>query len=230
MTYLILAIAPAIALVLYTYYRDKHDREPVGLLIKVFFYGALSVVPAAYLEGLYVAGSNNLVSTAYYTFFIVAGAEEGCKFLFMRWAAYNKKAFNEPFDGIVYCVMIGMGFATVENVIYVIQSGNPMSTALLRMLTAVPAHFTFAVIMGYYIGLAKFNPAGRILYTLMGVGGAIFFHGLYDFFLMQKEYPYIFLGAFISLFIAIRLSLKALRIQSDNSETFMDYVNKNRDK
>jgi RsiW-degrading membrane proteinase PrsW (M82 family) len=225
MIYLILAIAPAIAFVLYTYYRDKQEREPVGLLIKVFFYGALSILPAVYLEVKFGIENTNLFNTAYTTFLIIAGAEEGCKYLFMRWAAYNKKAFNEPFDGIVYCVMIGMGFAATENVMYVFQSENPMSTALLRMLTAVPAHFTFAVIMGYYIGLAKFNPGKRIMYTLMGVGGAMLFHGLYDFFLIQKEYPYIFLGAFVSLFIALRLSLKALKIQSENSRTFMDYVN-----
>jgi RsiW-degrading membrane proteinase PrsW (M82 family) len=226
MIYLILAIAPVIALILYIYYRDKHDREPVGLLIKVFFYGVLSVIPAAYLEvKLGIDNNNDLISTAYTTFLIIAGAEEGCKYLFMRWAAYNKKAFNEPFDGIVYCVMISMGFAAIENAMYIFRSDNPMGTALMRMLTAVPAHFTFAVVMGYYIGLAKFNPERKILYTVMGIGGAMFFHGLYDFFLIQQKYPSIFLGAFISLLVAIRLSLKALKIQSENSRTFMEYVN-----
>lgn len=227
MIYLILAIAPVIAIILYVYYRDKHDREPVGLLIKVFFFGVISVIPAAFIEvKLGVDDNNNLIKAAYTTFLVIAGAEEGCKYLFMRWAAYNKKAFNEPFDGIVYCVMISMGFAAIENVMYVFRSDNPMGTALIRMLTAVPAHFTFGVIMGYYVGLAKFNPARRVYYTIMGIGGAMFFHGLYDFFLIQQEYPSIFFGAFVSLFIAIRLSIKALRIQSENSRTFIDYVNR----
>ncbi len=226
MTYLILALAPVVALILYIYYRDKHDREPVDLLLKVFFFGMLSIIPAALIESkLGLKSDTSIVNTAYTTFLIIAGAEEGCKYLFMRWAVYYKKAFNEPFDGIVYCVMASMGFAALENVMYIYNSDSPMSTALLRMLTAIPAHFTFAVIMGYYVGMAKFKPANKLFYTLMGIGGAMFFHGVYDFFLMQQVYPYIFLGAFVSLFIAIRLSLKALRIQSENSRTFMDYMN-----
>ncbi len=223
MTYLILAIAPAAALILYIYYRDKHDREPLGLLLKVFIYGMLSTIPAVLLEFKFgVEDKNDLMVSAYMAFLVIAGAEEGSKFLLMRWAVYRNKAFNEPFDGIVYCVMISMGFAALENVLYVFKSDNPMQTAILRMITAVPAHFTFAVIMGYYVGLAKFSPTKSLQYNLMGIGGAMFFHGFYDFCLIQQKYPYIFLGAFISLIVAIKLSLKALKMQSENSRAFME--------
>ncbi len=219
----IIAIAPSAALMLYTYYRDKHDREPIGLLFKVFLFGMLSVIPAALLEyKLGVENKLDLLITAYMSFLVIAGAEEGSKYFFMRWAAYRNKAFNEPFDGIIYCVMISMGFATIENLMYVFRADNPMQTALLRMVTAVPAHFTFSVIMGYYVGLAKFNRNKSIRYTFMGIGGAMFFHGLYDFCLIQEKYAYIFLGAFISLALALRLSFIALKMQSSNSKIYME--------
>jgi RsiW-degrading membrane proteinase PrsW (M82 family) len=221
--YLILAIAPAVALMLYVYYRDKHEKEPLRVMLRAFFYGLLSVVPAAWLEQKFgIMDKNDVVSTAYLAFLVIAGAEEGCKYLFMRWSVYRNPAFNEPFDGIVYCVMVSMGFATVENVMYVLRSDDPMRTALLRMLTAIPAHFTFAVIMGYFVGLSKFAPGKGLRYTIYGVGGAMFFHGAYDFCLILQEYPYIFLGAAVSLLIAIRLSFKALREQSHNSKRFME--------
>jgi len=226
MLYLTLALAPAVAFILYIYYRDKHDREPLFALLRAFFFGAICVVPAALLEIKFeVKSGNSLLSTALSTFIVIAGAEEGCKYLFMRWAAYNKKAFNEPFDGIVYCVMVGMGFAALENVLYVFQANDPFQTAIMRMLTAVPAHFTFAVIMGYYVGLAKFNPEKSTQYTVLGIGGAMFFHGFYDFFLMQEIIPFIALGAFVSLIIALRLSFKAMRMQSANSKAFIDASN-----
>ena len=223
MNLLIIALAPAIALIVYVYYRDKHDREPLGLVLRVFIFGMLSTIPAALLEQYFnVEDKNNLIVTAYSTFLIIAGAEEGSKYLFLRWSAYRKIAFNEPFDGIVYSVIISMGFAALENILYVFSSSNPLQTALLRMLTAVPAHFTFAVIMGYYVGLAKYNPVKRTQYTMMGIGGAMFFHGLYDFCLIQNKYPYIVTGALISLIVALYLSFKALKIQSANSKAFME--------
>ncbi len=223
MNNLLLAIAPSTAWIIYIYYRDIHDKEPLRLLLKVFLFGAFSIVPAAILENLFeVEDKLNLITTAYSTFFVIAGAEECSKYFFMRWAIYKNKAFNEPFDGIVYCVMISMGFATVENLMYVFNSENPFQTAFLRMLTAVPAHFTFSVIMGYYVGLAKFNPGKRLQFTMFGIGGAMFFHGFYDFCLIQQKNEYLFIGAFISLIVALRLSYLALKKQSVNSKIFMD--------
>jgi RsiW-degrading membrane proteinase PrsW (M82 family) len=221
--YLLLALAPAVAFVLYIYYRDKNDREPLKDLVRAFIFGGICVIPAGLLEyRIGINSGNSLFGTAFSTFIVIAGAEEGCKFLFMRWAAWNKKAFNEPFDGIVYCVMVGMGFAAFENILYVFQADDPLQTAIMRMLTAVPAHFTFAVIMGYYVGLAKFNPANSTRYLIMGVGGAMLFHGLYDFFLMQEVIPYITTGAVFSLIIAWRLSFKAMKLQSENSRVFIE--------
>ena len=140
--------------------------------------------------------------------------EEFSKYIVVRYYAQPKNEFNEQFDGIVYAVMVSMGFATTENIMYVIEGG--LQTALLRMFTAVPAHATFAVIMGYYMGKAKFS-AHRVRLNMIGLISAIFFHGAYDFFLFLDFIPGIWLGAFVSLFLGLYLSKKALQDHSENS-------------
>jgi RsiW-degrading membrane proteinase PrsW (M82 family) len=156
---LALALAPGVAIGVYIYLKDHHEREPVGLLIRSFFFGVLSIFVTLLISqviGLFVTIDETSVSDqAVSAFLIVALVEEFSKFIFVRGILYNNKHFNEPFDGIVYSVMVGMGFATFENILYVVDGG--IGTALLRMLTAVPAHATFAVLMGYYLGKAKFE-------------------------------------------------------------------------
>lgn len=220
--YFLLAIAPGAALIWYIVVRDKYDREPISLLVRCFFFGLLSIIPAIILETI---GSQfgleenaSLSAIAIFSFIIIAGSEEWSKYIFLRWGAYHKPAFDEPFDGIVYSVMVSMGFATGENLMYVFSSDSPLQTAIMRMVTAVPAHYTFAVMMGYFVGMSKFKPERKWSLILMGLGSAIFFHGAYDFFLLQQSYPEIAGGAFVSLVVAILLSRKAVKIHSEHSK------------
>jgi RsiW-degrading membrane proteinase PrsW (M82 family) len=140
-------------------------------------------------------------------FFVVGFTEELSKYLIVRYYAQTHKEFNEPFDGIVYAVMVSMGFAATENLFYVLEGG--MATALLRAFTAIPAHATFGILMGYFMGKAKFSN-NKIILNLMGLLLAIIFHGTYDFFLFIDFIPGVWVGAFLSLFIAIILSRKAI--------------------
>lgn len=219
---LTLTLAPGLAIAIFVYYKDKFDREPRRQLIWAFLLGMVSAIPAvaisqflSKLEGF--GGGNGVLDTFLYAFITVAFAEELAKFIFLRRFS-RKPFFNEPFDGITYAVMIGMGFATLENVLYVyLYSDVPYNTALMRMLTAVPAHASFAVIMGYFVGLAKFKKGNRIGWQLLGLLGAIIFHGMYDFLLMLKMYPSMATGAILSLVIGIILSFKAIRIHQHNS-------------
>ena len=216
---LALALAPIAAIIIYFYQRDKYDREPTALLIRAFVYGVLSIVPAFLGSWLGTALgfeiSPNIFITFVYAFFVVALSEEFAKFLFLRFGLFPNKDFNEPYDGILYSVMVSMGFAATENILYVYEGG--ISLALLRMFTAVPAHATFATIMGYYTGLSKFIPQRRSEFLLKGLGGAVFMHGLYDFFLMQMNYEGMAFGAIGSLIVSIIYSKKAVRIQVENS-------------
>ena len=131
-----------------------------------------------------------------------------------RYFLFPRRAFNEPFDGITYCVMISMGFATIENVMYVMDGG--VTTALLRMVTAVPAHATFGIIMGYYLGLKKFDSENRY-YGLKALGFAALLHGAYDFFLFINYYPGMAIGALLSLRYGIIFSRKAIKLHQQAS-------------
>jgi RsiW-degrading membrane proteinase PrsW (M82 family) len=210
---LALALAPGVAIVLYIYLKDKHEREPLGLLLMSFFYGVLSIFVTLLvswpLEILTInkEDAGELFADA---FFKVALVEEFSKFIFIRFILFRNKNFNEPFDGIVYAVMVGMGFATLENIVYVYQYG--MATGIMRMFSAVPAHACFAILMGYYLGRAKFSKEKNLYFTLLALISATVFHGLYDYFLFITFVPGIWIGAVISLVVAIILSRKAIKI------------------
>lgn len=211
---LAIAIAPGISIAILIYMLDRRDPEPVKLLIRCFLLGMLSTgIPL--LMQLYASSqgwsTNNehIWQTAIFAFGIVGLSEELGKYIMLRFYAYPKRAFNEPFDGIVYSVMIGMGFATTENIAYVLQYG--INTGLMRMFTSVPAHATFAILMGYYVGLAKFIPQHRRTLIFTGLFWAIAFHGAFDFFLFIGDNIFLMAGSLLSLFIAIRLSIRAIR-------------------
>jgi protease PrsW len=212
---LALALAPGVAIGLYIYLKDHHEPEPLGLLLLAFFFGILSTIIVLLIGiplGEYVPiNENDLTEQAFHAFIIVALLEELSKFLFVRGILYNNKNFNEPFDGIVYSVMVGMGFATAENLLYIFDSDGGVGTALMRMFTAVPAHASFAVLMGYFLGKAKFEhrKGHHVIYAL---GVATLFHGIYDYCLFVSFIPGIWLGAVALLMLAITLGRKAIRI------------------
>lgn len=210
---LALALAPGVAIGVYIYLKDRHEREPIGLLLRAFFFGFLSVVVTLLISNVidrFVSiDESSLSEQAVHAFLIVALVEEFSKFIFVRGILYRSNHFNEPFDGIVYSVMVSMGFATLENVLYVFNGG--MSTALVRMFTAVPAHATFAVLMGFYLGKAKFEHK-KSYYALHALGVATLFHGAYDYCLFVSWVPGIVLGALLSLLVGLWLSRKAIRI------------------
>ena len=216
------AIAPGVSIAVYIYLKDKHEREPLGLLIKSFLYGVLSVIVTLLisvpLSKVVPINEDDLSQQAMHAFIIVALIEEFSKFLFVRGVLYRNPNFNEPFDGIVYSVMVSMGFATFENIMYVYDGG--WGVAVLRMFTAVPAHAVFAVLMGYYLGLAKFVHK-KSHYTWYGLGIATLFHGAYDYFWFIQEvtgvWTGIWIGAIISLTIGIILSRKAIKIHQEAS-------------
>jgi RsiW-degrading membrane proteinase PrsW (M82 family) len=222
MILLALAIAPGLAISLYIFFKDQYNREPRRHLVISFFLGILSAGIALVAETFLLGISRNLMppsilNTAIQAFLMVALVEEWCKYIMVRSYAFPQPEFDEPFDGIVYAVMVSMGFATIENIGYVMEHGY--TTAFLRMFLSVPAHASFAIIMGYNMGKAKFAGSGRLAYIAKGLFWAVFWHGSYDFFLFLQDNNLVrefisggllFLGALISFFLAIRLSNNAI--------------------
>jgi len=234
---LALAIAPGIAICLFVYSKNKYEREPLRYLAVSFLLGILSTVPALIIQTL--AGDMLHKNTqhiifwdAFFAYIVVAFNEEGCKFLMLRLYAYPKKIFNEPFDGIVYAVMVGMGFATVENIEYVYKYG--IQTGFIRFFLSVPAHAAFAVLMGYHAGLAKFNPSKSTWLLAKGLLIAVFFHGSFDLciFLQQNKEVTKYIstgllsfGAFASFYVAVRLAMRAIRLQRVISKNELEQNN-----
>ncbi len=185
----IIAITPAIVIIGGIYLSDRYDREPMSLLILTYIFGALSVIPAIIIEELLL--KLNIFSgvySAFYTAFIVAGfTEEYVKRLVVLRLPYKTKYFNEKLDGIVYSVFSTMGFATVENIVYVVYryTNNPY-IGLYRGIFSVPAHGVFGITMGYYLSLAKFDTdkkrAKRNLRRSLYI--PMILHGIFDFILM----------------------------------------------
>ena len=232
MLLLALSIAPGLAICLYIFYHDVYNREPAVNLIMSFVWGMLAIIPAAFIEFNTIDDNNTSISQIISsTYLLIALVEEFSKFLVLRYYAFTRKSFDEPLDGIVYSVMVSMGFATMENVGYVFESQNGLIVALSRMFTTVPAHATFAIIMGYFVGKAKFDVAHRPRLLFLGVFWASFIHGTYDLFLFLNEsdlvHQYIpqlllTIGAIISLYIALRLSLKLIRLHRLTSQQLFE--------
>jgi len=150
-----------------------------------------------------------------YSFLFVALVEECSKFAVLMIYPYRQSFFNEPFDGILYAVVIAMGFATLENLLY--ASRFNLNAIVLRAFTAVPAHASFAVIQGYFVGKAKFKPEKR--WKLMGFGllASICLHGFYDFFILQQAYKNLAVLAFFTLSVSLYLSLQLIHAHQDDS-------------
>jgi RsiW-degrading membrane proteinase PrsW (M82 family) len=237
MLLLVLAVAPGIAICLFIWSLHHMGKESMRLLIVSFLLGAVATLPPLAIQWLSVDVRNepwrhSILSYIWYAFAVVAFSEEGSKFLVLRFYAYPKKMFREPFDGVVYCVAIGMGFATVENIEYVRQFG--LETGVSRFFLAIPAHAAFAVLMGYPVGWAKFIRQRSFLLMTKGLAIAVLFHGSFDFFLFLQQnrevtrslyngiLPF---GAFATFYVAVRLAMRALRMHKAAKEEEFEQTN-----
>lgn len=212
-----LALAPCLAIAGFIYHRDKFQKEPYHALIVSFFLGVLSIVPAIVLELIWTLagiGTTGLWDTLFYAFIVIGFSEELAKYFMLRRYVYEKPFFDEPFDGIVYGVMVSMGFAAAENVLYVLEGG--VNVGVVRMFTAVPAHAVFGIMMGYFMGFSAMGK-NKLKLRLTGLTVATFFHGLYDFFLFQNLFEGKLVGAIVSLVIGALLSLRAIKIHQRRS-------------
>ncbi len=182
---LAISVLPVILLLVFIYKQDKYEKEPFGLLMAAFFGGMVSIFLVLGLVSLI----NNLwySDTVFYSAFIEAGfPEELCKFVVLFLLIWRNKNFNEYMDGIVYASFVSLGFACLENILYVFGSG--FGTGVMRAVISVPGHFLFGVLMGYFFSLAKFDKSKRPLYLLLSFLVPAIAHGLFDWLLMITEH------------------------------------------
>lgn len=220
MVLLLSALAPVAAVIVYIYVKDKYEKESKRYLTLAFVLGgvvSIIITTTLYLFFdlfLPLPDDFSIWQQFVKAFFVVGFIEEFSKYLMVRGFLQPRTVFNEPYDGIIYAVMVSMGFAAVENIMYVIQGG--INVAFLRAFTAIPAHATFGIIMGYYMGKAKFSK-NKFKWNLMGLFTAVLFHGAYDFFLFIGFIPGISIGAFVSLIVGVILSKRAIKAHQEIS-------------
>jgi RsiW-degrading membrane proteinase PrsW (M82 family) len=176
-------------LVRYYYRQDRLRPEPKRLVLRVFLFGLLSALVAIPLEllvgQLQRAFDPGGIWLPLFKAFVVAGlVEESLKLTVVRMTAFRTEAFDEVMDGVVYTVVAGLGFACLENILYVL--GGSLATALVRAVTAVPLHAAASGLMGYWLGLARFAPSRSAALMARGLGAGVGLHGLYDFLLFMS--------------------------------------------
>ena len=184
---LTMAILPIVLLLMYIYQKDKRQPEPMGQLIKAFCFGVLSVPLSFTMSipfetiGLYSDSSTTVLGNIATAFFGAAIPEEIAKFVMLWLVLRHNKYFDERMDGMVYAAFVSMGFAGVENVLYLFNNYDDyMSVAISRGLFAVPGHFCFAILMGYYYSLVKFSPSPSCKHKVLVLLAPILAHGIYD--------------------------------------------------
>ena len=178
------ALLPAILLWIYIWKQDAQP-EPTNRLVKAVLYGVGIGIPVALLEMvienvLFDGEPTTLFGTTVQAFFVAALPEESFKLLALWLVLRKNPYFDEHFDGIVYAVCVGLGFAALENVLYVVGAEeNWFSVAVSRALLAVPGHYAFAVLMGYYYSVYHFvDHSSRTAACILLV--PVVAHGVYD--------------------------------------------------
>jgi protease PrsW len=211
MTYLLLALAPVLIILVYIYIRDKYEKEPFLLLLTSLIAGGFTIIPVIFIEewlGNYALRYSGIQIAAFEAFIVAGFTEEFFKFLALFFLIWRSREFNEKFDGIVYAVFISLGFAAVENVIYLVEYGP--GTGFTRALTAIPAHAIFGITMGYYFSIAKFRPGKKYYGFGLALVMPVLLHGIYDFILMSQLEMYL-LFFVVYLFLLWRWGFKKLR-------------------
>ena len=217
----ILALLPVIVLGFYTYSKDR-NKEPKRLLLKLFIGGFGSVVLTLIISLIFKMifpifngepTSFGLFRLFLYTFINVAFVEEISKFIIAYKIGYNNKEYDQLYDMIVYTVFVTLGFAWIENLLYVYSGG--ITTAIIRLLFAVPGHAADAVFMGYYLSFAKLSDVNKNKklkkkYLFLSILVPTILHGIYDF-LIYSQNVILFLFFFVFTFILFMNARKKLK-------------------
>jgi protease PrsW len=223
----LLAITPGLLICVLIFNMDKYEKEPKMYLAVCFVLGIFCTLPAINIERLgqrFVhANQGQFFKIFIFTTLVIGLTEELLKFLALVMYAYPRKVFNEPLDGIIYAVMVSMGFATLENILY--GQANGFTTLVARAFTAVPAHAIFAVAMGFFVGKAKFedNPKQKALLLLKGLLLSVVIHGIYDFLLMQGEFQILMVMATMLVLVGVFYGQKYIEQQQAISPFRDDY-------
>jgi RsiW-degrading membrane proteinase PrsW (M82 family) len=198
---IVVGAAPSLFLLVFFYLKDRYEPEPRGHVALAFLKGCAAVIPSYFAARALTHVQHDiwlemggLAARLFEAGVMAAAVEELCKWTIFLALIYWWEEFDEPLDGVVYGVALALGFATVENVLFVIRGG--IGLGLLRAIFAVPAHALFGAAMGFYLGRAKLGRGRhgaevsrwqRIYRIGLALLVPIGFHGAYDFMLLETH-------------------------------------------
>jgi RsiW-degrading membrane proteinase PrsW (M82 family)/ribosomal protein L40E len=205
---LVIAFAPGVFWLWMVYRRDRYRPEPRGLVVRTFIWGMVVSIPVAVLEfslifivdpgviNLPEVGQLSLGTAAYISFVVAGVTEELGKYLVVRRTVYWSPYFDEPMDGLVYASASALGFASLENVGYILTYG--WEAILLRGPFSTLAHVLFSAMWGYPLGVSKVRQRGMRTGTLLGLLCSMAAHGLFNFLIfIQSAYSLLVIPLFL---------------------------------
>ena len=229
----LIAVIPALIMMIFIYFQDNHEREPLGLLLKIFGLGVLSAVPSIICEAIaeklinVTFGGTFLIYHMVTAFFGVAIIEEGFKFLAAYMVTWRNKHFNYKFDGVIYCLFGSMGFAAIENVLYLFraEADAVVGRGIQRGLLAIPAHAMCAILMGYFYGNAKYAKSygdrpGVKKNLFMGFIIACSLHGFYDFCLMTQRWLFFMIFCVFVVAADVLTIIQVIKAKKENLKMY----------
>ncbi|MBQ6488377.1 MAG: PrsW family intramembrane metalloprotease [Solobacterium sp.] len=217
--YALAAFFPAVFLMRFIYKHDIYEKEPMNLLVKLIFGGLLAAGASILLEQLLLDGFLPTVPISSETMYFIATAtivalvEEGTKLFFLKRFTWRSPDFNYRYDGVVYAVFVSLGFAAIENLLYIFQYG--LSVAWVRGVLAVPAHMAFAVYMGAFYGRAKIcdvqgDHQGMVTNRVLSYLVPVAFHAFYDATAMvnTSTATMLFVGFVVIMYVIVYTRIK----------------------
>ena len=238
---ILFSIIPVLILLAVMYNMGEVKKQPLWVLLILFIGGCLSWVLVRYVSRLLgndiyksqMEISTKLGNKGFFlvSFGIIAIIEELCKYVIILIMCFKNKYFKNPFDAVMYAACISLGFAFIENIMYINNYG--MSVAISRAIFSIPAHACFGIMMGYFLGLSKLCKDNDLKNDFVITGYSAFFipflfHGLYDFLLnFQNQIIYIIFIVYVlimytySIFLLVKLSkfdinkLKSKRLKKE---------------
>ncbi|MEF8782952.1 MAG: PrsW family glutamic-type intramembrane protease [Haloarculaceae archaeon] len=216
----VLSVIPALLLAAYLWYGDPTRREPldtmaVTFLLSVLFASFAAVVNSSLLPAFELLPA---VGLPLFFFLVVGPIEETVKWLAIRVHAYRSDSFRTVVDGVVYGAIAGLGFATIENVFYIVdaflmtaQAGGPeiqrtVQTATARAFVG-PGHVIYSAFAGYYLGLARYNPGQRGPIVVKGLLVAVAIHALYNTLVSTFQFPGLSFVLFVVVYDGVWLAI-----------------------
>jgi len=181
---LLLAFAPGLFWLWFFTKRDLYRPEPKRLIAATFGLGMAATVPAAVLSAVFLddsllgGGAADLASVAVGMLFVVGPVEETCKYLAVRLYAFRSLYFDEPSDGLVYAAAASLGFASLENLFYILAFGP--SVMILRAPLSTAAHVIFGSVWGEALGRRAQGRASGAAALAAALAGAAAVHGLFN--------------------------------------------------